>query len=284
MVISIGGGSAIDIGKIVAAMVPQSYTVYDFFESQIVEKTPLPFVALPTTAGTGSECTTVSVLTDTKNQVKKGVRNEKMTPLIALVDPGLTLNVPPDVTAQSGMDALTQAIEALVSRDANPISDALAIRGIELLHRHLPAAVSDGGRIENREPVALGSMITGMAFASAGLGAVHGLAHPIGALCHAPHGLICAVLLPHVCAFNQPAAPDKFNCIAGGMGLKSGIEVASAIMALNRRVGIPERLGKHGLTESLIPAIIPASRSGSMAKNPRNPTDEELREILMKVV
>jgi len=285
MVVAIGGGSALDAGKIVAAMVPQSFTIREFFRGQRnLERPALFFLAAPTTAGTGSECTRVSVLTDEATQTKKGIRHEFMVPQVALVDPELTLGLPPDVTAQSGMDALTQAIECYVGRSANPPSDALALHAIELLARHLPAAVDDGSKIENREPVALGSLMTGIAFSNTGLGAVHGLAHPVGAQFHAPHGLICALLLPHVCEFNLSAQPEKFDRIAALIGCKSGLDVPATLSALNRRVGIAGGLGKFGVEESAFPRILADSRSGSTANNPRPATDADLAEILRKAI
>ncbi len=283
MVVSIGGGSALDAGKIVAAMLPQSFTVRELFRGERnLERPSLFFAAAPTTAGTGSECTRVSVITDEETHVKKGIRHEFMAPQAALVDPELTLGLPPEVTAQSGMDALTQAIECFVGLNANPASDALALKAIELLARHLPAAVEDGSKIENREPVALGSLLTGLAFTNTGLGAVHGMAHPVGALFHVPHGLACALMLPQVCEFNQPAQPEKFDRIAAQIGCKSGREVPAALRALNRRVGITGGLGKFGVEESAFPRIIADSQSRSTANNPRPASEADLAEILRK--
>ena len=285
MVVAIGGGSALDAGKIVAAMLPQPFTIRELFRGERnLERPSLFVVAAPTTAGTGSECTRVSVLTDEQTQTKKGLRHEFMVPQAALVDPELTLGLPPAVTAQTGMDALTQAIECYVGRNANPASDALALQAMELLARHLPAAVEDGSKIENREPVALGSLLTGLAFTNAALGAVHGLAHPVGALFHAPHGLVCALLLPQVCEFNLPAQPEKFDRIAGRIGCKSGRDVPAALSALNRRVGIAERLGKFGVKESAFPRILTDSRGVSMTNNPRPASDADLAEILRRAI
>jgi alcohol dehydrogenase class IV len=285
IVAAVGGGSALDAGKIVAAMLPQSFTLREFFRGERdLERPSLFFVAAPTTAGTGSECTRVSVVTDETTQTKKGLKHSFMTPQAALVDPELTLGLPPEITAQSGMDALTQAIESYVGRDANPASEALALWAIELLARHLPAAVEEGSRIENREPVALGSLLTAMAFANTGLGAVHGLAHPLGALFHVPHGLVCALLLPHVCEFNLPAQPEKFERIAALIGCKSGREVPAALLALNRKVGLSHRLGEFGLVESAFPRVLADSRSRSTVNNPRPASDADLAEILRKAV
>jgi len=255
-----------------------------FHERHPLEAPVLPLLAAPTTAGTGSECTNNGVLTDTDRGIKKSLRDPKMVPAVALVDPELTLSVPPDVTARSGMDALTQAIEAYVSLGASPVTDALALRAVELIAAHLPSAVTGGGEIAHREPVALGSLLTGMAFANAGLGAVHGFASPLGVVCKAPHGLVCAVLLPHVCEFNLPARREKFERIAPLLGAKCAADVPQAILDLNRRVGIPETLREFGLAESHFPKVLDECRGGSMKKNPREPSDEELVEILRKVM
>jgi alcohol dehydrogenase class IV len=284
-VVAVGGGSSLDAGKIVAAMLPQPFTLREFFRGERdLERPSLFFAAAPTTAGTGSECTRVSVLTDERTQIKKGLRHEFMAPQAALVDPELTLGLPPRITAHTGMDALTQAIECYVGRNANPVSDALALDAVELLARRLPAAVDDGSKIENREAVSLGSMMSGTAFGNAALGAVHGMAHPVGALFHAPHGLICALLLPHVCEFNLPAQPEKFDRIAARIGCKSGRDVPHALGALNRRVGITDRLGEFGMVESAFPRILADSRSRSLENNPRAASDADLAEILRKAM
>ena len=207
-----------------------------------------------------------------------------MMPDIALVDPELTLSAPPNVTAQSGMDALTQAIECYVSLAANPISDTLVLRAVALIAANLPGAVADGSQISCREPVALGSLLTGMAFGNTSLGAVHGLVHPIGALYHVPHGLACAVLLPHVCAFNMSVQEEKFGRIAPLVGAKSGRSVPDALSALNKRVGIPPNLQAFDFNESGLPKIVSACRSGSMKANPRPASDDDLIEILRKII
>ena len=285
MVVGIGGGSALDAGKAIAAMATQDGELSEYFHSaREMEMDSLPFVALPTTAGTGTECTNNAVLTDRDRAVKQSLRSESMIPSVALVDPELTLNVPPEVTARSGMDALTQAIESYVSRGANDATDALALRAIELIASGLPDAVADGSRIAHREPVALGSLLTGMAFANAGLGAVHGLAHPIGIHWGVPHGLVCAVLLPHVCQFNLSAQSEKFERIAPFVGAESAQRIPDALTALNRRVGIPADFKAYGLNESCFDRILAVCRSGSMRNNPHYASDEDLIAILRKVV
>ena len=285
LIIAIGGGSALDAGKTVAAIAPQPEELPEYFAGEReLENAPLPFVAVPTTAGTGSECTNNAVLTDTERCLKKSLRHRTMVPTVALVDPELTLGLTPDVTAHSGMDALTQAIECHVGMKANPVSDALTLKAIQLIAAHLADAVADGSRIENREPVALGSMLTGMAFANAGLGAVHGLAGPLGAILHAPHGLVCAVLLSHVCALNLSARKDKFDAIATSLGSASAEQVPEVVRQLNRRVGIPDTLRDFGLKKDSFDKILAECRSGSMANNPKQPSDDELTAILRKIM
>ena len=285
LVVAVGGGSALDAGKTIAAVAPQSGKLREYFTRKLeMENGSLPFVAVPTTAGTGSECTRNAVLTDAERMVKQSLRADCMMPAVALVDPELTLSVPPDVTAQSGVDALTQAIECCVTLNANPASDALALRAIELIAANLPNAVADGDKIEHREPVALGSLLTAMAFGNTSLGAVHGLAHPIGVHWHVPHGLVCAVLLPHVCAFNLTVRQEKFETIAPLVGARSAEDVPAALTALNQRVGIPANLNAFGLNEADFPKILAGCRSGSMNHNPRPASDEDLKKILQKVI
>lgn len=284
-VIGIGGGSAMDAAKAAAAIIPQDGTLEEYFAGdRELENQSLPLLAVPTTAGTGTECTINAVLTDTVHNIKKSLRADCMMPAVALVDPDLTLGCPPDITAQSGMDALTQAIECYVTAGANPVTDALALRAIELLASQLPHAVKNPDNPQFREPVALGSLLGGMAFGNAGLGAVHGLAHPIGVRFHAPHGLICAVLLPHVCAFNLPVRENKFGGIAPLIGAQDASGVPAALTALNRRVGIPDTLAQFGIMESDLPAILAHCRSGSMKSNPRTAADDDLAKVLRQVI
>jgi len=286
MVVGIGGGSALDAGKTIAVMIPQDDDISDYFHGKKeIPRPSLPFVAVPTTAGTGTECTPNAVLTDSEKGVKKSLRHESMMPDAALVDPELTLTCPPSVTAHCGMDALTQAIECYVSKAASPLSDALALRAVELLAGNLEKAFAEPANIEHREPVALGSLMTAMAFANARLGAVHGLAHPIGLHFHVPHGLVCAVLLPHVCEFNLPARREKFADIAKAVGAANAEDVPSVLLELNRRLDIPPTLSGYGLTEAAFAVkVLPACRSGSMAANPRDASDEDLVGISKRIV
>mgnify|MGYP003806175949 CR=1 FL=1 len=284
VVIGLGGGSALDAAKAIAALAPAPCGVAPFFSGGREIAAPgLPFVAIPTTAGTGAEMTRNSVLTDTATHEKKSLRSPHMVARVALVDPDLTLACPPELTAHSGMDALTQAVECFISKAATPVSDALALPAAGILFKNLAAAVRNGQDAEVREAVALGSMMSGLAFANAGLGAVHGLAHPIGAQLGLAHGLVCACLLAPVVEFNAPACPRKMAALANEFGLASASGVPAALRALATETGVPASLAPLGLNESRFPAIIAQCRSGSMAANPRPVSDEEAAALLRQV-
>lgn len=284
VVIGIGGGSALDAAKAVAVLANKPGAAADYLHGRREIDAPgLPFIAVPTTSGTGAEITKNAVLTDTDQRVKKSLRHALMVARVAVVDPELTVPCGPDLTAHSGMDALTQAVECYVSRAAHPVSDALALPAAKLLFDHLAPAVEDGENIEHRDAMALGSMTCGLAFANASLGAVHGLAHPLGVELGLAHGLVCATLLPPVVAFNYPACREKMDGLARGLGLASGADLAPALRDLADRVGVPRRLGDFGLREDVYPAVLANCRSGSMSNNPREASDEDLVGILEEV-
>lgn len=283
VVVGLGGGSAVDGGKAIACLANQEGSAYEYHAGREVEAPGLPFIAVPTTAGTGAEITRNAVLTDERTKLKQSIRSEYMIPDVALVDPELTLSVPQDVTAYTGADALTQAIEAFLSKASNAVTDTLALNAVMLLSSYLPKAVDDGGNLFVREKVALGSLMSAMAFSNSGLGAVHGLAHPIGAHFNVPHGLVCAVLLPHVTRFNLPTCELKFASLAAAVGARAGGEVPDTLASMLASIGIPRTLAEYGLTPDDFPTILRESRSSSMAKNPREATDEDLASILQAV-
>jgi alcohol dehydrogenase class IV len=208
-VISCGGGSAIDTGKAVAAMIGNTGEVLDYVEiigrGHALSNPSVPFIAIPTTAGTGSEVTRNAVLGSPQDRLKVSLRSPFMLPKIAVVDPELTYDLPPELTASTGLDALTQLIEPYVSSRANPLTDALCTKGLHRAARSLRRAFEDGRDHPAREDMAVASLCGGLALANAGLGAVHGLAGPIGGMFPAPHGAICAALLPHVMEINLRA-------------------------------------------------------------------------------
>jgi len=279
LVLAFGGGSALDGGKAIAAMAVNGEDPLPFLEvigqGRPLEHPPLPCIAIPTTAGTGSEVTRNAVLTSPEHRVKASLRDARMLPRVALVDPRLTLGVPPEITASTGLDALTQLIEPFLSVRANPMTDALCRDGIRLSVRSLKRAWADGGDLEARGDLALASLFGGLALANAGLGAVHGLAAPLGGRIAVPHGAACAALLPHVLEANllraQPALLGRFDELAG---LLTGDPGASAldgvrwIQALAAELGVPG-LGRYGLAaEDLEPVAEQALGASSMKANP----------------
>jgi alcohol dehydrogenase class IV len=299
MVIGFGGGSAVDAGKAIAAMATQPEDVLHYLEvvghGQPLDKTPLPYIAMPTTAGTGAEVTRNAVLSSPEHGVKASLRHASMLPRIALVDPKLARDCPPAVTAASGMDALTQCLEAFVSCRAQPMTDALCREGIRLAVRALEKVAKDGSNPKTREDLALAAMYSGMALANAGLGAVHGFAAPIGGQFHAPHGAVCAALLAPVWLANwkvvkaskDSAMQDRFTS-AGMMltynQLLDGDRVAAFLGDLTQRLNIP-RLSTYGIQESDLPDIAAkAAQASSMKGNPVKLSKKVLIGILKEAL
>lgn len=299
VVIGFGGGSAVDAGKAIAAMATQPEDVLHYLEvvghGHPLDKTPLPYIAMPTTAGTGAEVTRNAVLASPEHGVKASLRHASMLPRIALVDPVLARDCPPAVTAASGMDALTQCLEAFVSCRAQPMTDALCREGIRLAVRALEKVAKDGSNPKTREDLALAAMYSGMALANAGLGAVHGFAAAIGGQFHAPHGAVCAALLAPVWLANwklvkaskDAAMQDRFT--SAGMMLTSnqlldGDRVAAFLGDLTQRLDIP-RLSTYGIQESDLPDIAAkAAQASSMKGNPVKLSKKVLLSILKEAL
>ncbi len=291
VVIGLGGGSVIDVAKAIGALAnePEPAAVYHRGERPI-EAPGVPVVAIPTTAGTGAEVTPNSVLTDPDRGVKASLRGGDLMPAVALVDPELTVTCPPWQTAYSGLDAIVQALESFVSTGASPYSDALALRAFELMAPAIRVAVEDGENIAAREAMALGATMAGIALASARLGLVHGLAHPLGYICGVPHGMMCAMLMPAVMEFNLPAAPKKYAVAARAIGLDGPDDEAAAralidwMRQLAAELKITRPLDTYGLTPAHYETIIEqALASGSTKHNPRQPTADDLREMLERL-
>lgn len=295
VIIGIGGGSAVDAGKAIAAMSTQEGPLLDYLEvigkGRSLQKKPLPYLALPTTAGTGAEVTRNAVLSSPEHQVKVSLRHAWMLPTVALVDPELALACPPSVTAASGMDALTQCLEAFVSCRAQSMTDALCVDGIRRAVRSLERAVGDGNDMDAREDMALAAMFSGLALANAGLGAVHGFAAPLGGRYQAPHGAVCAALLAPVWAANWRAVQA-----AGDAQLIARFKQAAALLTgevaaspessieflhgLTKRLAIPG-LRTHGVTVADLDDIVgKAAQASSMKGNPVVLSPEVLRSIL----
>lgn len=325
VVVAIGGGSAIDAGKAIAMLLTNGGDPLDYAEvigaGRPVVAPPAPFIAVPTTAGTGSEVTRNAVLHSAELRVKVSVRSPLMLPRVALVDPELALELPPGATAATGMDALSQLIEPFLSRRANPLTDAICRDGIPRIARSLPRVFENGRDVEARAEMALAAMYSGMALANAGLGAVHGLAAAIGGAFCAPHGAVCAALLPGIFEINflqnmtanstraacerelgQPASSErravdgwrnrekvftengKFSELARLLTGRSDAtppEAVAWLRAMNQRLGIPG-LSFHGVRASHAPELAArAQQSSSMKGNPIPLSDEVLARAVV---
>ncbi len=296
MVIAMGGGSVIDSGKAIAALVPNKEEILFYLEiigqGQPLSNPPIPFIAIPTTAGTGAEVTCNSVLSSPEKRVKVSLRSPSMFPDLAIVDPELTLSMPPAITAATGLDALTQSIEAFVSNKANPMTDALCRDAILRASRFLYRAFENGQDIEAREEMSIASLFGGCALANAKLGAVHGIAGPLGGMIPIPHGMACGRLLPLVMKANVKALSKrrtddrtlkKYKKIAvictgnDNADEKEGIEW---IASLCEKLDIPG-IADFGMTEEEIPnAAEKAEKASSMKGNPVKLTRKELESIL----
>lgn len=296
LVIAIGGGSVLDAGKAIAALAANDQPVTEYLEvigrAQPLPNPALPVIAIPTTAGTGSESTRNAVLASPTHRVKVSLRSPHMLPAIALVDPELAFDLPPALTASTGFDALTQLIEPYVCTRANPFTDALCRHAIPIAARALPRAVDHPRDVEARSAMALASLYSGMALANAGLGAVHGFAAPIGGMFNAPHGAVCAALLPHVTFANiqalrarQPDSPTltRYTEVAQLLTGSSSAQperAADFTRQLARRLGILP-LRSFGITAADLPAIAEkAAQASSMKPNPIVLSHSELQSIL----
>jgi alcohol dehydrogenase class IV len=295
VVISLGGGSAIDAGKAIAAIAANGGEPLEFLEvvgkGRALVAPPLPFIAAPTTAGTGSEVTRNAVLGSPEHGVKASLRSPLMLPRVALVDPELTYGMPPAVTASTGLDALTQLIEPYVSSRANPLVDAICVEGIGRVAGALPRAYHDGTDADARRDMALASLFGGLALANAGLGVVHGLAAPLGGTWQAPHGALCAALLPHGMAANvaalrqrapQHPALERYAAIARlltGRNQTHAEDGIEWVLGLCVELSIPA-LRAWGVTEADLPGVVEkAARASSMQANPISLTSEELLAV-----
>lgn len=261
-IIAVGGGSAIDIAKCTAVMASHGGPLESLFGEGMVKQRNVPLVAIPTTAGTGSEVTNIAILSDPRAQLKKGIVSDYLLPDLAIVSPEMTLTCPPSVTAASGVDALVHAIEAYLSNFASPITDALATKAMTLIINALPKAYAKPDNMSAREDMATGSLLAGLAFGNAGVGAVHALAYPLGGRYHISHGVSNALLLPHVMQVNKMACIERFSDIAVAFGESPELDHHSAakrvierLHALCRDVNIPANLRALNIPEQDLPSL-----------------------------
>jgi alcohol dehydrogenase class IV len=287
--IGVGGGSAIDIAKGVAAFASHEGPLAELFGVDLVKRKGPPLIAIPTTAGTGSEVTNVAIFSDKQAQLKKGIVSDYLLPDVALVSPLMTLTCPRSVTAASGVDALVHAIESYLSVNASPITDAIALGAIKLIVKALPKAYANPSNLQAREDMATASLMAGMAFGNAGVGAVHALAYPLGGRFNIAHGVSNALLLPYVMEWNKLACVERMRDIADAMGVrvahlsdKDAADLAVKAMAdLCAAVEIPSGLRSFNVPEDAIPAMAEEASKIErlMRNNPRKLTAADIEKI-----
>lgn len=294
-ILAIGGGSSIDTSKAIGIITnnPEFADVVSLEGVAPTKKKSVPIIALPTTAGTAAEVTINYVITDEVNEKKMVCVDPNDIPAIAIVDAELMYTLPKSLTASTGLDALTHAIEGLITKGAWEMSDMFEIKAIEMIARYLETAVNEPNNAEARNGMAVAQYIAGMAFSNVGLGVVHGMAHPLGAIFDVPHGVANALLLPTIMEFNAPAALDKYVDIAKAMNVyKDGMNkeeaaaaACDAVRQLSIRVGIPQHLSEIGIKEEDLPKLAKSAFVDVCTPgNPREVTEEIILDLYKKVL
>jgi len=291
LVIAVGGGSSMDTAKAVCILQTNEGSIreYLFGGSKTVTHQGMPLICIPTTAGSGSEMTAAAVITDEQNKIKLSVTHDFLTPKLAVIDPLLHLGMPALITATTGLDALTHVVEAYVSLNANPVSDALALQAMEMINKYLRTAVANGNNVEARSNMAVASTIAGAAFMNGGLGVVHGIAQAMGGVAHVPHGVANSLILPYAMKRNVVGNLGKFKRIAAAMGenvddlpLREAAEkAAKAVFKLAYDVRVPLKLKEVGVTRKHFPEIIKGTMAYRLlAVNPCKLQEKDILEIL----
>ncbi len=290
-IVAVGGGSSIDTAKAVVASLKERRDISELYEGVLRGQPPMPLVAIPTTAGTGSEVTLSSVITDTENGAKETVRGEYMYPKLAIVDPEITVSLPAEITASTGMDALTHALEAFTTRESHAMSDALAMESSLLIFRHLRDAVRDGKNLTARAGMSVASTLGGMAFSISGLGMVHGMAEPLGGKYNVPHGIANSTLLPHCMRFNRDAVEDKLAQMARTLGISEGDtpretsrKMVEEVAKLSNDVGIPHKLDLTLDQYELDSLVSNALTNSCLPANPKAVKREDVEAIYSKIL
>ena len=288
-IVAVGGGSAMDCGKAIGIVSANKRHVLEFEGIDNVERPGPPLLCVPTTAGTGAEVSQFAIITDTQKRRKVVIASKTLIPDAALIDPDVTVTMPPDLTAHTGLDALTHAVEAYVSSASGPVTDLFALEGARLVAASLPAAMADLGDIEARGSMLLGSLYAGLAFSNAILGAVHALSHSLGGLLDLPHGLCNAILLDHVIAYNYDSAPERFDALGQALGavMEPGASqdsrraaVVQVFSDFKRRLGVTQGLAELGISPAVFADLAGrALDDPCMLTNPRKPTLAELEAV-----
>lgn len=287
-IISLGGGSPHDCAKGIALVAANGGIINDYEGVDVSEKAQFPLVSINTTAGTASEITRFCIITDEERHVKMAIVDKNTTPLMSVNDPALMVDMPKSLTAATGLDALTHAIEAYVSVAATPVTDCCAIKAIELIRDHLETAVFDGKNMDAREQMAYAQLLAGMAFNNASLGYVHAMAHQLGGFYDLPHGVCNAILLPHVQAYNAKVCPERLADVARAMGVdttdmsseEAANQAIESIKVLSARIDIPAGLRELGVKEEDFPTLTEnALKDACGFTNPKQATAEEITAI-----
>ncbi|UCF91256.1 MAG: iron-containing alcohol dehydrogenase [Desulfobacterales bacterium] len=289
LIVGLGGGSSLDTAKAAGALAVNPGSVLDYVGLDILPRRGVSTILIPTTAGTGSEATRVMVLTDEASNTKKVVFSDYLLPDAAVLDPTLTLTVPPHVTADTGMDALVHAIETYVSAITTPYAEVLALQAIAMIARHLPQAYAKGSNRLARYNMLLAANLSGAAFASGGLGAVHGLAYVLGTEYHMAHGRSNAIMLPHVMKYNLIGNLEKYGKIAAAMGeptadlnpYEAAERSVAAVLALMAAVGISPKLPDHGVPAEDLPKLVTGglAQARLFVPNPRDLTEKDVETV-----
>lgn len=285
-IITIGGGSPMDCAKAMAAVATIGGRTRDYVNKGRIQQRVLPIIAVPTTAGTGSEVTYGAVITESERKFKFTIKGTNLAPKVAFIDPGLTVSMPPDLTAATGMDALTHAVEAYTAKNANPLSDAFALSSIELIWTNLPKAYSQGKNIKARTGMIIGSLMAGIAFSHSDVGAVHCIAEALGGMYDIPHGVCNSVILPTIMKFNLPSCTERYARIATTMGIDwqdatDGAQRAvAAVVKMARIVGLPEFSSFGVDPRDFKELALNSAENGSNLSNARPMTSKEYENIL----
>jgi len=284
LVVGLGGGSPMDAARATAAMAAMEGSIVEYVRGRPIDRPGLPLINIASTAGTASEVTPVAVILDEERKLKVGVKSPYWFARAAITDPELTLTMSPDLTAATGLDSLTHAIESYLSTGATPPSEALALRAVEIIGSSLREAFANGADRPARERMALGSMTAGMAFANSGLGLVHGLVHPLGARFGLAHGLACARLLPHVMRYNRPAVEDKLAAVDRALtGKERGTPdgAIAAVESLLSDVKVPSGIGDLDIPQEEMAGLAKDGLlAGAVRTNPRSVGEDDARRVL----
>ncbi|SHS25718.1 1,3-propanediol dehydrogenase [Mycobacteroides abscessus subsp. abscessus] len=294
LLIGMGGGSVLDTTKILSVMATNDIPLRKMVGTEIVQNKGIPMVLIPTTSGTGSEVTPNAIVTIPEEELKEGVVSRFLLPDLVILDPNLTLSLPPRITAATGMDAFTHSFESFISNKANPISDMYAMESMRLIARSIVTAYEEGSNVQARHDMLIGSTYGGMALTSAGTAAVHALAYPLGGKFHIPHGEANSMLLPHVTRFNLDHIEERMAIISKELGIVKGeVSTSEAAEALikqieewTKRLGIPQDLKEFGVKEEDVPelAVAAAKVTRLLNNNPKPVSTADMESIYRKLL